>query len=202
MLDLQIIQELKFMLDSGNEQVKTYRMVRDCFRDNPYVDLNLRLIGKQNRDGRTYNLPTASDVAALIVGDISDSMESRDIIVKKNSGTLHHISELHPSYLALQYPLLFPYGDDEYRVDIPHRDVIGSTNSKRPNCTMREFFAYRILDRANSFSLILNARRLYQQFLVDAYTMIESERLYFIRNQQKILRCESYENLRNVVHDT
>ncbi|CAH1412990.1 unnamed protein product [Lactuca virosa] len=48
-----------------------------------------------------------------------------------------------------------------------------------------------------SFSLILNAKRLFRKFLVDGYTMSESERLFFIRNQQKILRCESYENLRN-----
>ena len=34
--------------------------------------------------------------------------------------------------------------------------------------------------------------------MVDAYTMIESERLYYIRNQQKALRCESYETLRSV----
>ncbi|KAL7605791.1 uncharacterized protein LOC111883552 [Lactuca sativa] len=62
---------------------------------------------------------------------------------------------------------------------------------------MREFFAYRIQDRDQSFSLHLNAKKLFQQFLVDGYTMIESERLFFIRKQYKILRCESYENLRN-----
>ncbi|XP_052621047.1 uncharacterized protein LOC111921783 [Lactuca sativa] len=31
--------------------------------------------------------------------------------------------------------------------------------------------------------------------------MIETERLYYIRNQQKVLRCESYETLRNVQSD-
>ncbi|CAH1453014.1 unnamed protein product [Lactuca virosa] len=136
-------------------------------------------------------------VAALIVGDISDSVEKRDIVVQTSSGLLQRISELHPSYLALQYPLLFPYGDDGYRVDILHRGITSSSNSKRPTCTMREFFAYRIQDRDQSFSLLLNAKRLFQQFLVDGYTMIESERLFFIRKQQKILRCESYEKLRN-----
>ncbi|KAI3737814.1 hypothetical protein L2E82_27827 [Cichorium intybus] len=195
--DLHIIQDLKVILDSNNELVKSFRMVRDCIHTNPNVDLKLRLIGKRTKDGRTYNLPTASEVAALIVGDIGD-YENRDIIVETSSGYLQRISELHPSYLALQYPLLFPYSDDGYRVDIPHRGVTSSTISKRPNCTMREFFAYRIQDRVDTFSLILNSKRLFQQFLVDAYTMIESERLYFIRSQQKVLRCESYENLRHI----
>ncbi|KAI3737233.1 hypothetical protein L2E82_27230 [Cichorium intybus] len=201
LVDAKIIEDLKIMLDSENELVKCYRMARDCFQENPHVDLNLRLIGKRQQDGRTYNLPTASEVAALIVGDIGDSIENRDIIVKTQSGRLQRISELHPSYLALQYPLLFPYGDDGYRVDIRHRNVTSLSTSKRQNCTMREFFAYRIQDRLNKFSLILNARRLFQQFLVDAYTMIESERLYYIRKQQKVLRCEAYENLRKVQHE-
>ncbi|KAI3741126.1 hypothetical protein L1987_58793 [Smallanthus sonchifolius] len=198
LLDIEIIQYLKVMLDSNNELVKSYRIVRDCLHVNPQADLKLRLIGRRQQDGRMYNLPTSSEVAALIVGDIGDSFESRDIIVRTQAGSLHRISELHPSYLPLQYPLLFPYGDDGYKVDIPHRDVTSISKNKRQSCTMREFFAYRIQDRVNNFSLILNSRRLFQQFLVDAYTMVESERLFFIRKQQKVLRCESFENLRNV----
>ncbi|KAL7601903.1 hypothetical protein Lser_V15G26956 [Lactuca serriola] len=172
-------------------------MVRDTLHENPCANLKLRLIGKREQDGKTYNLPSSSEVAALVVGDICDSIEKRDIVVQTSSGLLQRISELHPSYLALQYPLLFSYGDDGYRVDILHRGISSSTNSKRSTCTMREFFAYRIQDRDQSFSLILNAKRLFQQFLVDGYTMIKSERLFFIRNQQKILRCESYEKLCN-----
>ncbi|XP_023771698.2 uncharacterized protein LOC111920364 [Lactuca sativa] len=197
-LDIETIQFLKVMLDSINELVKWYRRARDCFSENPYMDLKLRLIGRRQTDGRTYNLPTASEVAALIVGDIGDSIDNRDIIVTTQSGRLQRLNELHPAYLALQYPLLFPYGDDGYRVDIPHRGVTPSTDTKRRNCTMREFFAYRIQDRVNIFSLVLNSKRLFQQFLVDAYTMIESERLYYVRNQQKVLRCECYETLRSL----
>jgi hypothetical protein len=189
------------MLDSENELVKSYRMARDCFDTNPNLELKLRLIGRRQRNGRMYNLPTTSEVAALIVGELGDMTDKRDIIVQNQSGTIQRISELHPSYLALQYPLLFPYGDDGYRVDIPHRNVNNPLNNKRQNCTMREFFAYRIQDRSTNFSLILNSRRLFQQFLVDAYTMIESERLYYIRNQQKVLRCQTYENLRNAQNE-
>ncbi|XP_022041030.1 uncharacterized protein LOC110943601 [Helianthus annuus] len=122
------------MLDANNMLVKIYRMVRDCFQQNPNTTLKLRLIGKREQDGRTYNLPTSSEVAALIVGDIDNALENRDIVVETQTGSLKRISELHPSYLALQYPILFPYGDDGYRIDIPHRGVIDVTNKKRPNC--------------------------------------------------------------------
>ncbi|KAK9073129.1 hypothetical protein SSX86_007452 [Deinandra increscens subsp. villosa] len=194
--DVQIIKQLKHMLDSQNQLVKTYRLVRDAFKVNPQADLRVRIIGKRSKDGRTYNLPTASEVAALIIGDFEDNIEPRDIVVKTKSGQLERISELHPSYLALQYPLLFPHGEDCYRVDIPHRDVvIENSNQRNKKCTMREYFCYRIQDGVNRFSLILNSRRLFQQFLVDAYTMIESQRLWFIRKKQSTLRCESLNNI-------
>ncbi|XP_035831868.1 uncharacterized protein LOC110869885 [Helianthus annuus] len=177
-LDAKFIKFLTNMLDSTNMLVKTYRMVRDHLHENPNVSLKLRLISQRDRDGRTYNLPTCSEVAALIVDEPN--------------------LKIHPSYLALQYPILFPYGDDGYRINIPHREFGPNTKKTRPTCTMREFFAYRIQDRHNKFSLILNARRLFQQFLVDAYTMIESERLNFIRFQQIKLRSDSLNSLKNV----
>ncbi|GKB90123.1 hypothetical protein Tco_0962395 [Tanacetum coccineum] len=53
-----------------------------------------------------------------------DSMEhKRDIILERQGGNLKQISELHPSYLALQYPLLFSYAQDGYCTNIYHHGV-------------------------------------------------------------------------------
>ncbi|CAH1420772.1 unnamed protein product [Lactuca virosa] len=93
--------------------------------------MKLRLIGRRDRDARTYNLPTVSEVAALIVGDICDSVEKRDIVVETKTGFLQCINELHPSYLPLQYPLLFYIWDDGYSVDILHRVVYTIEYQKR-----------------------------------------------------------------------
>ncbi|KAJ0433068.1 putative helitron helicase-like domain-containing protein [Helianthus annuus] len=199
--DIAIIQQLTNMLDSNNALVKTYRQARDCFKQNPHIDLKLCLIGKRSKDGRTYNLPEASEVAALVIGDITQAVENRDIVVKTKTGRIERISELHPSYLSLQYPLLFPYGEDMYRVDILHRGLTEDTNSKRAMCTMREFFAYRLQDRVNKFSLLHYARRLFQQFVVDAYTMIESEWLFYIRRQQTHLRSDTLQNIQKENND-
>ena len=102
--------------------------------------------------------------------------------------------------MSYTHPILFPFGDDGYRIDIPHRDGVTTKKKIRPKCTMREFFAYRIQDRISGYSLVLNSRRLFQQFLVDAYTMVESERLNFIRGKQKNLRSETFENLQKYKH--
>ena len=118
------------------------------------------------------------------VGDV-DTASPRDIIMESRTGKLQRINELHTSYLGYQYPLLFPYGEDGYRHDISHCDSLAL---KRNRLTIREWFCFRIQTRQCEPMTILKSRRLFQQFVVDGYTMIESERLSFIKNNQSKLR--------------
>ncbi|XP_048634098.1 uncharacterized protein LOC106404100 [Brassica napus] len=150
-------------------------------------ELSLVLIHNRLKDGRVYNLPTSSEVAALVVGDFQIDMDKRDIILEKYSGKLKRINELHPCYLPLQYPLIFPYGEDGFRLGIQN-GFTGNGKRKKPNISMREFFAYRIQIRNSGSQVLLLSRRLLQQFLVDAYTMIETHRLRYIRKNQANLR--------------
>lgn len=62
---------------------------------------------------------------------------------------------------------------------------------------MREFFAYRIQKRNSGSSLLIYTRKLFQQFLVDAYSMRESSRLNFIRHNQEQLRVDMYKGLQD-----
>ena len=66
---------------------------------------------------------------------------------------------------------------------------------------MKEYFAYQLQERPGVFSMCLNARRLTQQFIVDAYTMVESERMSFIKNQNNELRSENYSKLSKLVKE-
>ncbi|XP_057248153.1 uncharacterized protein LOC109133695 [Beta vulgaris subsp. vulgaris] len=54
-------------------------------------------------------------------------------------------------------------------------------------------------DREQEADTLLLCRRLYQQFLVDGYTMIEAERLSFLKNNQQSLRSDNVKNLRGAV---
>ncbi|KAL3005600.1 hypothetical protein AAZX31_08G229500 [Glycine max] len=165
-----IVSALSQMLDDHNVHA-----------DSQLDNVKLRLISGCEKDGRTYNLPNVSKVGALIVGDF-DADSRMDIIVETQNGELQRIHELHSSYLGLQYPLLFPYGEDGYRPDILYRSTSSSRKRKRDRLTMREWFAYR-----------LQSRKLFQQFIVEAYTMVESERLIYIRNNKtKKLRVDKY----------
>ncbi|KAL6582395.1 hypothetical protein OROMI_006409 [Orobanche minor] len=195
-IDDSIVADLKKLVDDNNPYAQSFRMVTDRLHQGRCDDVRLRLIGRRSRDGRTYNLPTTSEVAALIVGDVDSSYDTRDVTVETQSGALQRINELHPSYLPLQYPLLFIYGEDGYYADVPHAE---SSNNKRINLTIREFTAYRIQDRVNEGSQILLGRKLFQQYLVDSYTMMETQRLDYIRFNQPALRVEKYRSLSDAV---
>ena len=43
----------------------------------------------------------------------------RDVVLKCRNESIKRISETHRSYDALQYPLLFPNGEDGYHFGIP-----------------------------------------------------------------------------------
>lgn len=161
--------------------------------------LHLCLLSSRKTDGQVFNTPTASEVAVLVVGEFDNSFTVRDIIVEEQSGKPRRINELHTSYLPLQYPLLFCYGEDGYRDDVPHR-IIGSFDSKSTKMvSMREFFCFRLMTRKNECSTILHSSRLLQQFIVDGYTMIESQRLLWVKTHQKKLRVDLYEGLSSAV---
>ncbi|XP_071695029.1 uncharacterized protein [Rutidosis leptorrhynchoides] len=198
-LDENLIVQIMQVLDEHNPLVKTFRMASERFKDDPDMQLKIKLIGRRTKDGRNYNLPTVDEVAALIVGDINvSSFDERDILIESHVEGLKRISELHPEYLALQYPLLFIYAEDGYHTDILHRDVdvYEHTTRKKKRVTMREFFAYKLQERAVP-TLVHLGRKLYQQFVVDAYTMIEAERISYIRKNQNILRADTFTNIMN-----
>ena len=132
------------MLDESNSYVKTYRTIRDKFTDCQSGSIKLRILGKRNSDGRRYNLPTASEVTALIVGDFDAADCERDVIVEERSGLLKRISTIELSYFPFQYPLLFPRGEDGYRTDIEYEETHSKNTINMLFGTQLEWIAYRI----------------------------------------------------------
>ncbi|KAG5003647.1 hypothetical protein JHK84_027903 [Glycine max] len=191
---LQIIIAIKDMLDHHNHYAQRFRMARDKLHSAAVPDLKMKLISQRQTDRRLYNLPTTTEVAALIVGD-EHSADKRDIIIEKQSGLLKRIHELHHAYLPLQYPLLYPKGEDGYRLNIPHKDHANIHAAKRKQVTLREYFSYRLQSRTDEAQTILHSRRLFQQWIVDGYCMVESQKLNYVRQHQQQLRVDKYINL-------
>ncbi|KAG8364247.1 hypothetical protein BUALT_Bualt19G0108300 [Buddleja alternifolia] len=153
--------------------------------------------GLKTISNRQYNQPTASEIVALIIGDDTDAIGCRDIIVCKNDGYLKRISETHPSYTPLQYPLLFPYRTDGWRVGIPYN--VTSEQSKEGKISMREFWAFRLQHRNLEGNTLLQGRRLFNQLAIDCYASIEQQRLNYIKTHQAEMRGDLYQGLENAV---
>ncbi|KAF7835659.1 putative PIF1 DNA helicase/replication protein A1-like protein [Senna tora] len=99
--DASIVMQLSQILDPFNPLVKVFRSVKERAKSSNIDNLRLKLIKMRNTDSRVYNLPAASEVATLIVGDFDIANVQRDIIVECRSGILQRISELHPLYLPM-----------------------------------------------------------------------------------------------------
>ena len=141
-----------------------------------------------------FNKPTTGEVAVLMAGQ---HFERRDILLHTTDHGIRRISETHVAYDALQYPLLFPRGEDMYSIDIPLRSP-GTGHLQPKKVSALQFYAYYLMDRAHSNHL-LRTRSLLCQYVVDQYAKIESERLLYIRNIQKKLRADDYVHLQDAL---
>ena len=157
-LDESLVADLIEMIDNNNVLAKSFRRVRDLSLKSTKSDFTLRLFKGRNKDPRVYNTPSCDEIDALIVGDFDNLDVDRDIIDKKCSGELTRLHETHTVFIPLQYPLMFPYGEDGYQEDIPIRESHSKSKSRvRIQISLREFIAFRIQQRCIEYGNIVNA---------------------------------------------
>ncbi|CAN7056781.1 unnamed protein product, partial [Brassica oleracea var. botrytis] len=164
-----------YIFDTGNE-------VKNCSGQK----FSIRLLPDKGK-GKEYDLPSTSEVAGLIVGDMSSTIGERDII-----------RDDHPLYMSHQYPLLFPYGEYGFHPEIPLQLEIG-TSRTRQFLTIRQYYAAQIQTRLNQGMTLVKGDRLLHQYAVDIFTTIEEDRLRWARNNQDVLRAELNSNVLDAV---
>ena len=118
------------MLDESNSLVKIFRHARDLLEQHKGIDISIRIIGANKGDEIQYEMPHIEELAILIVGDMSVENYKRDIIVSTHYNGLKHISIFHPTYMALQYPLLFPYGERGFQLGIKYNKINNNKKKK------------------------------------------------------------------------
>nr|GEX86745.1 replication protein A 70 kDa DNA-binding subunit B [Tanacetum cinerariifolium] len=162
-IDRDIMYEVKDVLDTSSDLVKTFRRERAQYNEDSEQNIRIKLVAKRGRDGRTYNLPTSNEVVGLIVGDFKTCIEQRDTVIEKHREGLERINSFHPLYLPLQYPLLMLCGQDGYHLEIPHKKKYGepATSKKDKTVSMREWFSYQIQDRTDQENLFTRRGRLF-----------------------------------------
>jgi hypothetical protein len=190
--DPKIVAALSLMLDSENSLVQNFRYARERISEHGNQQLTLRLLGCNAKDDVQYNLPTSGEISGIIVGDFSAKKYKFDVLVYDKDHGLHQVSPLHPSYMALQYPLLFPYGERGFHLGIKYNNYDGIG---RKYVTMQEFFRYRMHYRLNEPNPFTCYGRLSDQIDVDVFSTIEANRLQFFIDHQPELRAESVDGI-------
>ncbi|XP_054260248.1 uncharacterized protein LOC128984903 [Macrosteles quadrilineatus] len=142
-----------------------------------------------------YNAPVSGEVGAVVVGQ---EFGKRDILIKSRDNKLQRISETHRAYDALQYPLMFCYGEDGYSISISQYDPVTKTHLQK-TVSAASYYCFRLMVLSEEINYLHYFRGLLNQFMVDMYAKIETERLNFIRNNQKKLRAENYVHLKDAV---
>ncbi|KAL4328966.1 hypothetical protein AHAS_Ahas13G0252900 [Arachis hypogaea] len=162
-IDKELIIELLQMIDTHNVIAQSFRRVREFYQCHPSEIFSLKLYSQRNVDRRMYSAPSCNEVAALIVGDFDSSDHGRDIIVRSTGGRLQRIYETHALYWPLQYPLLFPYGEDGYQVNIGYRgEQLGYVPGRRTRVSLKKFICFRLQIREHEDGIIHKCRRLFQ----------------------------------------
>ncbi|KAL5579704.1 hypothetical protein UlMin_012146 [Ulmus minor] len=155
---------------------------------------------------------------------------TRDIIVHSYIGFKHKVEYYFGCYDPLQYPLLFPFGEPGWHQgilkvnktqkelfcegqDIVNPQIIHSatellknetkvlqTKRKRNMVSCREYYCYKLQIRSIYKSILLLSGRLLQQYVVDIYVKLETQRLDYVRNNQAEIRAELYQGIIDSIH--
>ncbi|XP_074375539.1 uncharacterized protein LOC141717374 [Apium graveolens] len=200
-IDTGIVEGLIRMLDDTNHLVRKFRYTRDHFREEPIRDLKIKIKVSRSESGRENNIGPSDEVAIIMVGDEKTTIGEHDIILEKQNKDLERILTIPPSLMELQYPLLFPAGEDGYHDEISYVDPENQSKKKRKRIIMKEYFAYKLQVRLNEGLQVRLSGRLFQQYVVDDFSCIEQSRLWWLRTHQTILRNDLYINIAKKVRN-
>ncbi|KAL6858850.1 hypothetical protein ACP4OV_017852 [Aristida adscensionis] len=198
-LDPTIVQGLLDMLDAYNPFAQKFRMARDRLQDYTGDEFVIRIVGAKEGDPLQYSMPTTEHLAMLVVGDFSLETFKRDIVIQTRDGHLRQISALHPAFMALQYPLLFPYGERGFQVGVLYTGANPNDKSPRVKMTMQDYYRYMFHCRKNQSNPYLCYGAASSQARVDARACIDESRLWFVIKNQARLRVENLQGIADAV---
>jgi hypothetical protein len=194
-LDPRIVQSLAAMLDHHNSFAQQFRMARDRLADGNTEEFVIQIVGPREGDPPQYDIPTTDQLAMLVVGDLGPEAFERDIIIQKQAGSLEQISSLHPAFMALQYPLLFPFAERGWQPGVMYTGVTQTTDNAHVKVTMQDYYCYMFHYRKDEPNPYLCYGALSSQAKVDARACVDENRLRYIAENQADIRMESIQGI-------
>ncbi|GJV34368.1 DNA helicase [Tanacetum coccineum] len=146
---------------------------------------------------REYELPTSDVLGEIVFEDGPRSRTNFDVMIEFGGGPPKRISKLHQSYMSLQFPLLFVFGQPGFYPELILKPRNGRGDGRK--VTMNAYYKYQLHARPKEFGLLFKSGRLFQQYVVTVLCAIEQSRLDFIRKRQKDLRSDYLSGLYDAI---
>ena len=198
-LDIQIVREMQHMLHDQNPIVQEFKTAMERHAATTY---NFTIVLQADRTVAglhpgQLNVPENPEVAALLVGH---AVNGRDIVIQSRTGGLERVNELHCKYDALQYPLMFPTGQDGFHINI-HKTDPGTRQTLSTKVSCNEFYTQRFMRKQGQTNHLLEYRDLANQYAVDDQAKVEGTRLLFHRLHNQQHRTETLAGLRDGISE-
>ncbi|CEI93607.1 Putative Transcriptional factor B3 [Rhizopus microsporus] len=189
--------------------------------------MRMRLI--EGSDRRTQNLLTTEEIAAVIPIEYSDrnfrdtilTLRRRDRNDNIRQGYdfdkhIQRISQTHAAYMSTHYVLLFLHGTYGWywgmclsssspsstatTTTTTMNEEIATSTRQKDRLSQRAYYRFRLhLRREHEFPAIFYAKKLFQQFLADAWAVRDQNKLDWIRHNQDRLRADVYNGLADAI---
>lgn len=194
--NLDLFKELDNLMREINIYAKSYKMMHELEKEQlkrsneiGYINKDVKMYFTRNsyHDKHRYNKATCNEVAVVFVGEDGEPPVDRDICIYSKFEKPVSIPFLSKHVDPMTYPLIFPNGKYGW---MPNMKCIDNKN----NISTLLFYNYKFSIR-NDFSPFINLGKLTQQFIVDAWVKVEGSRLYYLKQNQHILRTDLYKGV-------
>ncbi|KAL4592667.1 hypothetical protein LXL04_005670 [Taraxacum kok-saghyz] len=134
---------ISLMLHRNNRYVRLFKTAKEIAAEQRLPEFSVRLYYYPKRP--ETELPHTGVLGAIVSGDDENS-NAYDVIVNSREGHPQRVNRLHSSYMSLQYPLLFPYGEEGWALHMRQtHDGVPTTKALTANM----YYSYVIHFREN-----------------------------------------------------
>ncbi|PWA67511.1 hypothetical protein CTI12_AA317600 [Artemisia annua] len=122
--------------------------LKNLFRNKHFLD-NIQLYSVSG--AQEYQLPSSGTLGGIVFQPDANSQIDYDIIVEYKDRQPKRINKLHSSYMSLQFPLLFVYGQPGYNTNMTLKATNGG--KKRSKLTMNMYYKYQLHERMSEANI-------------------------------------------------
>ncbi|GKB09571.1 hypothetical protein Tco_0837883 [Tanacetum coccineum] len=152
-LDSEIVQSLISFLDEHNELVRLFRTARDKIKAGNVPNFKIRSFSVVEE--HEYDLPASGTLGAIVFETGPDTITDYDVIIESGDGIPQRVNILYPSYMSLQFPMLFVYGQSRFYPEMKQH------SGGKKKLSMNMYYVYQLHERSDSFGLLFKGGRLF-----------------------------------------